>query len=282
MDTELIRTFLEIVSCKSFIRAAKRLNVGQTTVSARIRTLEDRLGRRLFVRHKGGATLTPAGEQLLRHAPNFLQLWQRMQRQVAVPTGHSAFLTIGGEVNLWQPIVLDWTRSVRRTRPDIALRVHIDVRTDLIEHVASGHVDAAVMYAPPHRAGLKINLLLNETLVLVTTDPDMDPMSEFTFVSVDWGPEFAHDFGASFPESRAAGLSVNLGPFALNHVLSMGGAGYFRQSTVAPLIASGVLHLVPDAPQFSYPIHAVSCADSDEKLLAPVLACLHQVTAKSS
>ena len=76
--------------------------------------------RAVKVRHKGGATLTPAGEQLLRHAPNFLQLWQRMQRQVAVPTGHSAFLTIGGEVNLWQPIVLDWTRSVRRTRPDSA------------------------------------------------------------------------------------------------------------------------------------------------------------------
>jgi DNA-binding transcriptional LysR family regulator len=45
MDTELARTFLEIVSTGSFIRATERLNVGQTTVSARIRTLEQQLGR---------------------------------------------------------------------------------------------------------------------------------------------------------------------------------------------------------------------------------------------
>jgi len=36
VDTELARTFLEIVSTRSFVRAAERLNVGQTTVSARI------------------------------------------------------------------------------------------------------------------------------------------------------------------------------------------------------------------------------------------------------
>ena len=59
MDIELARTFLEIVSTGSFVRASDRLNVGQTTVSARIRILEQQLGRPLFVRNKGGATLTP-------------------------------------------------------------------------------------------------------------------------------------------------------------------------------------------------------------------------------
>jgi hypothetical protein len=45
------------VSTGRFIRAAERLNVGQTTVSARIRTIEQQLGRRLFVRNKGEASL---------------------------------------------------------------------------------------------------------------------------------------------------------------------------------------------------------------------------------
>jgi LysR family transcriptional regulator, flagellar master operon regulator len=95
VDTEVARTFLEIVSTGSFIRAAERLNVGQTTVSARIRTLEQQLGRPLFVRNKGGASLTPAGEQFLRYAPTFVQLWQRARHQVAVPPGHRAVLTVG-------------------------------------------------------------------------------------------------------------------------------------------------------------------------------------------
>ena len=66
MDIELARTFIEIVSTGSFIKAADRLHVAQTTVSARVRLLEQQLGRPLFVRNKGGASLTPAGEQFLR------------------------------------------------------------------------------------------------------------------------------------------------------------------------------------------------------------------------
>lgn len=110
MDIELARTFLEIVSTGSFIRAAERLNVAQTTVSARVRTLEQLLGRPLFVRNKGGASLTAAGEQFLRHAPMFVQLWQRTRQQVAVPAGHRAVLTVGSELTLAQPLLLDWVR----------------------------------------------------------------------------------------------------------------------------------------------------------------------------
>ena len=87
MDVELARTFLEIVATRSFVRAAEHLNVSQTTVSARIRSLEERLGRPLFFRNKNGATLTPSGEQFLRYAPMFVQLWERARHQVAVPAG---------------------------------------------------------------------------------------------------------------------------------------------------------------------------------------------------
>jgi len=148
MDIELARTFIEIVSTGSFIKAADRLHVAQTTVSARVRLLEQQLGRPLFVRNKAGASLTPAGEQFLRFAPTFVQLWQRAKQQVAVPEGHSAVLTIGSEVSLWRPLLIEWVRTMRRSRPDIALRVHVDVPQDLITHVAAGLVDIAIMYAP--------------------------------------------------------------------------------------------------------------------------------------
>lgn len=282
MDTELVRTFLEVVATRSFIRAAERLNVAQTTVSVRIRTLEERLGRPLFVRHKGGASLTPAGEQFLRYAPTFVQLWQRMRHQVAVPAGHSSLLVIGGEVNLWQPLVLDWMLWMRRSRPDIALRVHVDVPQDLINQVAAGLVDAAVMYAPPRRPGLRVDLLLDEKLVLVTTDPEATPADAPGFVSVDWGPEFSRDFGSSFPDTEGSGLSVNLGPLGLDYILAAGGAGYFRMHAVEPYLASGRLHLVPDMPQFSYPIYAVSSSDADATLLGPALAGLREVTTSRS
>src|SRR5688500_10305508 len=190
MDIELARTFVEIVSTGSFIKAADRLHVAQTTVSARVRLLEQQLGRPLFVRNKGGATLTPAGEQFLRYAPTFVQLWQRALHQVAVPAGHRAVLAIGSEVTLWDPLLLDWVKWMRRSLTDIALRVHVDVPQDLINQVAAGLVDAAIMYAPQHRPGLKIDLLMDEELVLVTTDPDGRLSDAADNVHVDWGRDF--------------------------------------------------------------------------------------------
>jgi LysR family transcriptional regulator, flagellar master operon regulator len=277
MDIELARTFLEIVSTGSFIRASERLNVGQTTVSARIRNLEQQLGRPLFIRHKGGASLTPAGEQFLRHAPMFVQLWQRTLHQVAVPAGRRAVLTVGSEVSLWQPLLLDWVKWMRRSLSDISLRVHVDVPQDLISQVASGLVDVAIMYAPQHRPGLKIDLLMEEKLVLVTTDPEARLLDGTDYVYMDWGPDFVLHHGMNFPDA-APDLFIDLGPLALSYVLSAGGSGYFRMSAVQPHLESGRLHLVPETPQFSYPVYAVHSANADESVVGPALVGLHSIS----
>lgn len=277
MDIELARTFLEIVSTGSFIKAAERLHVGQTTVSARVRLLEQQLGRPLFVRNKAGASLTPAGEQFLRFAPSFVQLWQRARQQVAVPAGHRAVLTVGSEVSLWQPLLLNWVRRMRRSYPDIALRVHVDVPQDLITHVAAGIVDIAIMYAPQHRPGLKIDLIMEEELVLVTTDPKMDSLNTTRYVLVEWGQEFSLHHEVSFPDI-APTLVTNLGPLALSYVLQEGGAGYFRMNAVKSYLMSGELHVVPEAPHFSFPIYAVHSGNIDEATLSSALAALREVS----
>jgi LysR family transcriptional regulator, flagellar master operon regulator len=277
MDIELARTFVEIVSTGSFIKAAERLNVAQTTVSARVRLLEQQLGRPLFVRNKAGAALTPAGEQFLRYAPSFVQLWQRARQQVAVPEGHRAVLTVGSEVSLWQPLLAEWVRMMRRLHPDIALRVHVDVPQDLITHVAAGLVDIAIMYAPQHRPGLEVDLLLEEELVLVTTSLETYRADDPQYVHVEWGPDFSLHHSVSFPDITP-GLVSNLGPLALDHVLSEGGSGYFRMRAVQQHLESGKLHLVPGAPHFSFPVYAVRSMNVDPATLDAALTVLRTVS----
>jgi DNA-binding transcriptional LysR family regulator len=276
MDIELARTFLEIVSTRSFIKAADRLHVAQTTVSARVRLLEQQLGRPLFIRNKAGASLTPAGELFLRYAPTFVQLWQRAKQQVAVPEGHRAVLTVGSEVSLWQPLLLEWVRMMRRSHPDIALRVHVDVPQDLITHVAAGLVDIAIMYAPQHRPGLEIDLLIEEELVLVTTDLKTYHANDPRYVHVEWGPDFSLHHAVSFPDTTPS-LVANLGPLALNYVLSEGGSGYFRMHAVQSHLASGELQLVPDAPHFSFPVYATYSTNADAATLGAALTVLRAV-----
>jgi len=268
MDIELARTFLTIVRTQSFIRAAEQLNVSQTTVSARVRSLEERIGRTLFVRNKSGASLTPAGEQFLRYAPTFVQLWERARHQVAVPPGHRAVLAIGGELILWHPWMLEWLHWMRTTAPEIALRVQVDLPGPLMEQVTNGVLDLAIMYAPQQRPGVRVELLLEEKLVLVTTDPDVTGPAPENYVYVDWGPEFSSHHAMAFPEIGNPGIVVGgLGLLGLNYILEGGGSGYFRQRVVEPHIASGKLHLVAGAPSFFYPVYAVCSMQSDDELL---------------
>ena len=128
MDIELARTFLEIVKTRSFVRAAEQLNLSQTAVSARIRALE----------------------------PMFLQLWQRARHQVAVPPGRRAVLTIGGELSLSHPWLVDWLHWMRRAAPDVALHVQVGLPESLSNQVSVGALDVAVMYAPQYRPGARV------------------------------------------------------------------------------------------------------------------------------
>ena len=280
MDIELARTFLAIVKTQSFIRAAEQLNVSQTTVSARVRSLEERLGRTLFVRNKSGASLTPAGEQFLRYAPTFVQLWERARHQVAVPPGHCAVLAIGGELILWHPWMLEWLHWMRQTAPEIALRVQVDLPEPLMEQVTNGVLDLAIMYAPQHRPGVRVELLLEEKLVLVTTDPDATVCTPENYVYVDWGPEFANHHAMAFPEIGNPGIVVGgLGLLGLNYILEGGGCGYFRQRLVEPHLKSGKLHLIQGAPSFFYPVYAVCSMQSDDALLQVALKGLRTILA---
>jgi LysR family transcriptional regulator, flagellar master operon regulator len=276
MDITLARTFLEIVSTGSFLRAAERLHVTQTAVSARIRSLEDLLGRRLFVRNKAGASLTSAGEHFMRYAPTLIQVWERARHQVAVPAGRRAVITVGCEVSLWDPLLLDWLLWMRRSAPHLALRTEVGVPDGLIGQVSEGILDIAIVYAPRQRPGLRIELLIEEKLVLVTTTR-RGAARPADYVFVDWGPEFAAQHNLAFPQLSSAGIFTGLGPLGHAYLLAAGGSGYFRLGAVRNELESGRLRRVRGAPEFLYPAYAVYSDNADLKVVTPALAGLRHV-----
>jgi DNA-binding transcriptional LysR family regulator len=279
MDINLARTFLEIVATGNFLRAAERLHVTQTAVSARVRALEDLLGRKLFVRNKSGASLTSAGEQFLRYAQTLVQVWERARNQVALPPGRRAVVTVGGELSLWDPLLINWLLWMRRAAPQLALRAEVGLPESLVNQVAEGILDIAVVYAPHQRPGLRIELLIEEMLVLVTTSRRGQPQKAADYVFVDWGPDFAARHNLAFPELANAGTFVGLGPLGLEYILRAGGSGYFRANVVQKYLKDGRLRRVPGAAEISYPAYAVYSDSADTKVVTPALAGLRHVAA---
>lgn len=277
MDITLARTFLEIVATRSFQRAAERLHVTQTAVSARVRTLEDQLGRKLFVRNKAGATLTSAGEHFLRYAPTLVQVWERARHQVAVPPGRRAVVTVGCEISLWDPLLTDWMLWMRHAAPHLALRAEVGAPDSLIKQVSEGILDIGIVYTPQQRPGLRIELLIEEKLVLVTTLRRGGAPRPADYVFVDWGPEFAAQHNLAFPDLAHASVFVGLGPLGRAYLLKAGGSGYFRLSAVRDHLESGELRRVAGAPEFLYPAYAVYSENADQKVVTAALAGLRHV-----
>lgn len=279
MDIALARTFLEVASTGSFVAAADRLHLTQTAISARIRTLEEQLGRPLFVRNKAGARLTPAGTRFARYATTMVQLWERAQQQVALPPGREEGISVGGELSLWHPLMADWLIWMHRVCPEIALRAEVDNPARLLDGVQDGSLDLAVLYNPPERPGLVCELLAEEKLVMVTSSPD-GTMQHDQYVYVDWGPRFASNHEAAFADLGNAPVSISLGPLALTYLLTVGGAGYFRIGTARPFLVTGQLTLVEGAPAFSHSAFAVYAQQRENETLGRLRAGLRLIAAE--
>ena len=92
--------------------------------------------------------------------------------------------------------------------------------------------------------------------MLVTTSDD-GRMRQDDYVYVDWGPAFAANHHAAFPEPVYPSLSINLAPLAWTHLCTAGGSGYFRLGSVRPYLADGRLRRVAGAPEFSHSVYLV-------------------------
>lgn len=278
MDITLARTFLEVSAAGSFVSAAERLHLTQTAVSARIRTLEEQLGRRLFVRNKAGARLTAAGERFVGHATTLIQVWEQARQHVALPPGRKEGVSLGGELSLWYPLLADWLIWMHRECPEIALRAEVDNPMRLLDRVHEGSLDLAVLYNPPQRPDLVSELLFEEKLVMVTSARN-GAMNPASYIYVDWGPSFSANHRAAFPELSNPPVSISLGPLALTYLLSVGGSGYFRIGTAQPFLANGRLRLVKRAPEFSWPAYVVYAARQEGHVIDRVRHGLRAVAA---
>ena len=93
-DPLLLRSFVAVVDCANFTRAAQRLHLTQSTVSQQIRRLEDNLGCKLLDREQRRVTATAEGERLLAYARRILALHEEA-REVLLNQQSEGVLRLG-------------------------------------------------------------------------------------------------------------------------------------------------------------------------------------------
>jgi DNA-binding transcriptional LysR family regulator len=279
METELARTFLAVIAAGNFISAAERLHVTQSTVSARIRTLEEQLGCSLFVRNKAGTRLTAAGRQFQKHAAILVRTLERARQDVGSAAGYRGTLTVGGRFGLWEELLLEWLPLMRARAPDVSVRAEIGFEEELMSGLVEGRIDIGVMYTPQSRPGLSVERLLEERLMMVSTEQNDAARLDQGYVYIDWGPEFYAQHSVHFPDYAGAAVSANIGWLGLRHILKQGGSGYFPLRLVASYLEDGRVHHKVQAPEFRLPAYAVYPDEPRSETVGLALGTIREIAA---
>ncbi len=258
MDIELARTFLAVVETGTFFDAANKVHVTQSTVSMRIRTLEQQLGQSVFERGKSGATLTPAGRHFLKHAQVLVRTRTQAKLDASLPAAMTAALAIGAAPSLWDGYLTDALPKLMTLMPDVAIKASAASSATLTREIEEGGLDLAIMYEPRSVSGLSAVQLFEDEFVLVTSGPDALPANlGNAYILIDWGPEFRAYHLLNFPELDTPRLQLGIGTLGLQYLRSIPAAGYFPKRVIEPELEGGWLKLVKAAPRFAYAAYAV-------------------------
>lgn len=258
MDTVLLKTFLEVTRTRNFNKASENLCVSSSTISARIKQLEDVLGLSLFIRRHHAISLTPAGERMERHARFILGAWERAFEDTALSERHQRRLVIAGVSSLWDVFLQEWLNDIYESMPGLSLRAEESTPLRVVEKLDRGMIDVGFMYEPPRMQGVAVQEVFRVPLVLVSDQNRLsltEAISE-RYVRVEWGSTFDALHEAHFPQRPIAPVRVNSGRLALDLILKCGGAAYLPLPRIQPMLDDGHLHPVYDAPTIEMKAYA--------------------------
>jgi DNA-binding transcriptional LysR family regulator len=166
MELRQLEYFVTVAEEANFTRAARRVHITQSGVSAQIRQLERELGQELFDRSTRTARLTPAGQAALESARAALAAAANVRNAVNEVTrllrGRLAIgMVIGCTIT---PLFLAMEKF-HRDHPGVEMSVHEDNSDRMVAAVRSGELDVALIGAagkPPD--GLDAMTILSEGL----------------------------------------------------------------------------------------------------------------------
>src|SRR5262249_44215243 len=146
-----LRIFATIARERSFIKAAASLYLTEATVSEQIKLLEHRVGMRLLDRSRGrrGIAITEAGRIVLESCEKVLEALDRAGLAVDALAGHIlGGVSLGTGMTFGAFVFPSLYEAFQQTHPGIIVHVESAPRGHLLDDLARGDLDLAVLLGP--------------------------------------------------------------------------------------------------------------------------------------
>ena len=262
MNVENIKAFIEVASTGSFQQAAENMHITQSTMSARIKSLEESINRRLFIRKRTGVVLTPGGKNFFRYAVTVVKTWERARTEASLPENIESIVGLGLQLNHLEDIGPKWTKWINNEALNVATQIKSDYSDRLMNQLRNGFLDIAIVYDPQKSPEVEIQRYKTEKLILVSTQPRLFQQGKVDdYIFVDWGESFRAEHNRIFVEGSYQTMEIAIASVALSYILEHGGSGYFLESRVLPLIQQQKLFRVDDSVEMYISLYMVFNVD---------------------
>lgn len=165
MDIEEVRTFIEVANCCSFSKAADVLHVVQSTVSNRVKSLEEYTGEQLLIRDKSGIRLTPAGKMFLNYAKQMQMLDENALKEIHMASAYEDCLNIASVQWTFSYLLESMLTEFSGRYPKIATNLTIAHSEEIIPLLQNQVYDLALISYKINNANLQ-SILFCKTRIL--------------------------------------------------------------------------------------------------------------------
>ncbi len=279
MDTDLLKTFLEVQRTRHFGKAAENLYLTQSAVSFRIRQLEQQLGVNLFVRYRNNIQLTAAGSRLLPHAQTMLDALQRARHDVASSAQHIQQLALGAQTALWESALMPAFFAMQAAKPALHWRTDSLNREQLTRQLLEHQLDLALLLDQPKSEEISSTKLAEITLLPVSSCPNQIASGKLAspYCYVDWGSAFELQHSRYFAEQQTVVLRTSSAALALAWLKQHSASAYLPSALAHTAIKEGMITILSDTPVIVRELYAAHLIDHQyHQELAAVISLLQQ------
>ncbi|ALV28560.1 LysR family transcriptional regulator [Pannonibacter phragmitetus] len=174
---------LAVAEYLSFRHAANALGVSQSSVSARVKALEEDLGILLFERHARGVRLTDAGRYFVdRVAAGVDQLDYAVRTAGMVARGEQGSLRLGIHALIPGSFLANLLERYRQQHPGIEVEIAEGTARDTLMQLRANRLDVTFVAGSPEFPDCHSRPIWNERLLAVL--PSSHPLADR--VGVTW------------------------------------------------------------------------------------------------
>lgn len=149
INLELYKTFYYVAKNGSISRGANELSISQPAISKSIKSLEEQINTKLFIRQRDGVILTDAGEAIYNKIKEAIDLIDSAENDLKSLTNMEyGIINIGASKTILHEYLMQFIKEFHKDYPNIKIRIFTDNTNDLIKKTKLGIIDVIFINLP--------------------------------------------------------------------------------------------------------------------------------------